>query len=80
MKDRVNKEKAKRIVTKSSMSNASKPICQEEECIGKVTVTNREGDSGRRKDEKVNRTNATRSSMKIGKKRVCRDKECIGET
>jgi hypothetical protein len=79
MKDKARKEKTKEITTKSSMSNASKPICRAEECIGKVNLTNREDVSKRGKDEKENRT-ATRSSMKIGQKSACRDKECIGET
>ncbi len=79
MKNRAKKEKAKRITTESSMSNASKPICQDEECIGKVTFTNREEASERSRKEEENRKHTTRSSMKFGKKDACRDEECIGK-
>ena len=74
------KDKAERKTTETSMSNASKPICQEEECIGKVTVTNREEVSERSKNKEENRKHTTRSSMKFGKKDACWNEECIGKT
>jgi hypothetical protein len=80
IKNNAQKKRAGRIVSESSMSYASKPICKAEECIGKMTVTNREGASEHGKEQKEKSTNKTRSSMKLGKKSVCRDKECIGET
>jgi len=80
MKNRAKKKKTERIATESSMSNASKPICQEGECIGKVTFTNREEASERSRNEEENRKHTTRSSMKFGNKDACWDKECIGKT
>jgi len=62
------------------MSNASKPICQEEECIGKVIVTNREDALERGKTAGETKKPTTRSSMKFGKKDACWDEECIGKT
>ena len=80
MKNRAKEEKAKRITAESSISNASKPICQEEACIGKVTFTNREEASERSKNKEENRKHTTRSSMKFGKKDACWNEECIGKT
>jgi len=74
------KDKTERKTTETSMSNASKPICQEEECIGKVTVKNREDASGRVKTAGEMKNPTARSSMKFGKKDACRDEECIGKT
>jgi len=74
------KDKAERKTTETSMSNASKPICQEEECIGKVTVTNREDALERGKTAGETKKPTTRSSMKFGKKDACWDEECIGKT
>ena len=71
---------AERKTTETSMSNASKPICQEEECIGKVTVTNREDALERGKTAGETKKPTTRSSMKFGKKDACWDEECIGKT
>ena len=80
MINRAKNERAKRITTETSMSNASKPICQEEECIGKVTVTNREDALERGKTAGETKKPTTRSSMKFGKKDACWDEECIGKT
>lgn len=80
MKNRAKKEKAKRKTTESSMSIASKPICQEEACIGKVTFTNREEASEHSRNWEENRKHTARSSMKFGKKDACWDEECIGKT
>ena len=74
------KDMAKRKTTETSMSNASKPICQEEECIGKVTVINREDALERGKTAGETKKPTTRSSMKFGKKDACWDEECIGKT
>ncbi len=74
------KNKAERKTTETSMSNASKPICQEEECIGKVIVTNREDALERGKTAGETKKPTTRSSMKFGKKDACWDEECIGKT
>ena len=74
------KDMAERKTTETSMSNASKPICQEEECIGKVTVTNREDALERGKTAGETKKPTTRSSMKFGKKDACWDEECIGKT
>jgi len=74
------KDKTERKTTETSMSNASKPICQEEACIGKVTFTNREEASERSKNKEENRKHTTRSSMKFGKKDACWNEECIGKT
>ncbi len=80
MKNKTKKEKTGRIKTESSMSYASKPICQEAECIGKVTVPP-PADAAENGRKKVgNKKHTTRSSMKFGKKDACRDEACIAET
>ena len=75
MKNRVKKKQ-----TESSMSNASKPICQEEECVGKLAGPNNEGAKDHAKKAEENRKRSTRSSMKFGSKDACSDEECIGKT
>ena len=72
--------KTERKTTETSMSNASEPICQEEECIGKVTVINREDAPERAKTAGEMKKPAARSSMKFGRKDACWDEECIGKT
>jgi len=75
MKNRVKKEK-----TESSMSNASKLICQKEECTGRVAFANHEDALVDDKKEVEDKKATTRSSMKFGGNGVCLDDECIGKT
>jgi hypothetical protein len=80
MKNRVGKNKADRVKTQTSMSNASKSICQKEECIGGLIVADREDSIDNSKGKKKNKKSITRSSMKFGNKASCTDEECIGKT
>jgi hypothetical protein len=80
MKNGIKKDTDKKEPIKTSMSNASKPICHEAECIGKLTDVNNEvtKDSGKEKADNLN--HRTRSSMRFGGKDSCSEDECIGKT
>ena len=80
MKNGIKKDTDKKEPTKTSMSNASKPICQEAECIGKLTTANNEVTKDRGKEEADNLNHRTRSSMRFGAKDSCSEEACIGKT
>ncbi len=80
MKIRVKENKTDRVKTETSMSNASKSICQKEECIGGMIVSDREDSIDNSIGKKKNQKSITRSSMKFGNKASCADEECIGKT
>ena len=73
------KNKLKRNKSENSMSNASKVICMEDECIGKVSsdrnIISKKNDDNTEKNRKSTR----RSSMKFGSGDSCSDEECIGK-
>jgi len=80
MKHHLKKRKSENRQAGTSMSNASNVICQEEECIGKLTRST----NGRAKDDasksiKKQKT-GSRSSMNFGDEGSCSDEECIGKT
>ena len=82
MKNGIKKDTDKKEPTKTSMSNASKPICHEAECIGKLTAANNEvtKNHGKEEADNLNHRNRTRSSMRFGDKDSCSEEACIGKT
>lgn len=80
MNKNVKKDNIKRTPTKTSMSSASKTICQGAACIGKTTAADHENTNDRGEEEMENRNHTTTSSMKFGNEDSCSDEECIGKT
>lgn len=80
MKNGIKKDTDKKEPTKTSMSNASKPICHEAGCLGKLTAANNEVTKDRGKEEADNLNHRTRSSMRFGCNDSCSEEECIGKT
>jgi len=74
------KNKLKRKNSESSMSNASKVICMEEECIGKLSSDKKEDTTEPENNVDGDQKPTTRSSMKFGEDSSCSDEECIGKT
>jgi hypothetical protein len=74
------KNKFRRNKSENSMSNASKVICMEEECIGKLFSDKKAGVKKQENNAGEHKKPTTRSSMKFGKDGSCSDEECIGKT
>jgi len=80
MKKRQKDNDLKSNQKKSSMSNASKVICMEEECIGKLSSDQKEETTEPENNLDGDQKPTTRSSMKFGEDSSCSDEECIGKT
>ena len=80
MTEEIKKDTVTKKPTKTSMSNASLPICQEAECIGKLTDANHQVTKNHSEEEADDLNRTTRSSMKFGDKDSCSNEECIGKT
>jgi hypothetical protein len=80
MTEVIKKDTISKKPTKTSMSNASMPICQEAECIGELTAANHEVINERGEEEVKNRNHTTTSSMKFANNDSCSEEECIGKT
>jgi len=80
MKNKIKTDKTGRAQEETSMSNASKIICLEEECIGMLNPPDHKRITDRGKIENENREHTTRSSMQFGDKGSCSNEECIGKT
>jgi hypothetical protein len=80
MNSRIKQDKVERVKTDTSMSIASKPICKDDECIGKLNVSSNENDTEHDNNTEENRKRTTRSSMNFGNKGSCSNEECIGKT